>query len=80
MKQTLQEQITELNRNCNDLGEDLLLIESVIIACHCENEFPPDYITSSLHRMMSYTEQHLEDIQYLTDSVIRKHLRAAESS
>ena len=72
MKLTIQEQITELNQNYNDLGEDLLLIESVVIASRCENEFPSEYITSSLHRMMDYTEQHLGEIANLAESLLKK--------
>ena len=68
----IQEQITELNQNYNDLGEDLLLMESVIIAMHHENEFPPECTTSSLHRMMDYTKQHLKDIQNIAESLLRK--------
>ena len=72
MKQSIQEQITELNRNYNDLGEDLLLMESVMIASCCENEFPPEYITSSLCRVMDYTEQHLKEVRNLAKSLLRE--------
>lgn len=71
MKWTLQEQITELNQTYNNLGEDLLMIESVIIASHCENEFPPEYITSSLQRALDYTEQHLGEIAKLAKSLLK---------
>ena len=71
MKWTMREQITELNQTYNNLGEDILMIESVVIASHCENEFPPEYITSSLQRAMDYTEQHLEEIAKLAKSLLK---------
>ena len=56
------ERIAELNRNFNDLGEDLVLLEAVLQASLGETEFPEDYITSSLCRMVEYVDQHTEDI------------------
>ena len=72
MKWTIREQITELNQTYNNLGEDLLLIESIVIASNCENEFPSEYITSSLRRIMDYTEQHLGEIQGFAQSLLRE--------
>ena len=62
MEQAIQYWITELNQSYNDLGDDLLLMEAVVIAMHHENEFPVEYIASSLRRVMDHTEQHLKDI------------------
>ena len=56
------ERIAELNRNFNDLGEDLVLLEAVLQASLGETEFPEEYITSSLCRMVEYVDQHTEDI------------------
>lgn len=56
------ERIAELNRNFNDLGEDLVLMEAVLQASLGETEFPEEYITSSLCRMVEYVDQHTEDI------------------
>ena len=56
------ERIAKLNRNFNDLGEDLVLLEAVLQASLGETEFPEEYITSSLCRMVEYVDQHTEDI------------------
>ena len=56
------ERIAELNRNFNDLGEDLVLLEAVLQASLGETEFPEEYITSSLCRMVEYVDQHTEYI------------------
>lgn len=56
------ERIAELNRNFNDLGEDLVLLEAVLQASLGETELPEEYITSSLCRMVEYVDQHTEDI------------------
>ena len=56
------ERIAELNRNFNDLGEDLVLLEAVLQASLGETEFPEEYIISSLCRMAEYVDQHTEDI------------------
>ena len=56
------ERIAELNRNFNDLGEDLVLLEAGMQASLGETEFPEEYITSSLCRMVEYVDQHTEDI------------------
>ena len=56
------ERIAELNRNFNDLGEDLVLLEAVLQASLGETEFPEEYIISSLCRMVEYVDQYTEDI------------------
>ena len=74
----ISDQITELNQSYNNLGEDLVLMEAVIIAMDHENEFPSEYIASSLRRTMDYTEQHLTDIQHIAESLLRKASRCRE--
>ena len=69
---TINNQITELNQNYNDLGEDLLLLEAVILATGVENEFPEEYITSSLKRMEECIRQHTKDIHFLANLLVRK--------
>ena len=63
------ERIAELNRNFNDLGEDLVLLEAVLQASLGETEFPEEYITSSLCRMVEYVDQHTEDICQLASQL-----------
>ena len=75
---TIQDQITELNQSYNNLGEDLVLMEAVMIAMEHENEFPTEYIASSLRRTMDYTEQHLKDVQHIAESLLRAASRRRE--
>ncbi len=68
----IKDQITELNQNYNDLGEDLLLLEAVILATQRENEFPPEYVLSSLDRVMTCLRQHTEDICLLAKQLRKR--------
>lgn len=63
----LTQQIIELNQNYNDLGEDLVLLESVLLASRGEHDFPGEYILSSLTRVTDYIQQHTEEINHLAE-------------
>ena len=63
----IKDQIIELNQNFNDLGEDLLLLEAVVLTAQGENDFPRDYITSSLGHLVGCINQHTEDIRFYAD-------------
>lgn len=60
------ELIAELNENFNNLGEDLVLLESVLQASRGETAFPGEYIASSLRRTADYVDQHTQTIHQLT--------------
>ena len=45
--------------------------------CH-ENEFPMEYVTSSLHRMIDYMDQHLQEIKYLSKMLLKEAPRCRE--
>lgn len=62
---TQTEQIIELNINYNCLGEDLVLLESVLQAAQTENNFPKEFVASSLTRVNDYIRQHTEAIDQL---------------
>lgn len=66
----LSEQIVELNNNYNCLGEDLVLLESVLQAAQAENDFPKEFVDSSLTRITYYIQQHTEEINQLTQFLI----------
>lgn len=66
MNQARAEQLTELHQNYNDLGEDLLLLESVLLAAESETSFPEEYVASSLCRMGDYIRQHTSEINQLS--------------
>ena len=67
----LFEQIIELNENYNELGEDLLLLESVLQASEKENCFPKGYVTSSLRRINDYIQQHTKAINQMSEFLAR---------
>ena len=67
---TFTEQIIELNINFNCLGEDLVLLESVLQASQRENDFPEEYVASSLTRITDYIQQHIEAISQLAQYLI----------
>ena len=60
----IKDQIIELNQNFNDLGEDLLLLEAVVLTAQGENDFPQEYIASSLGHLVGCINQHTEDIRF----------------
>lgn len=64
---SLTEQIIELNANYNDLGEDLVLLESVLQANQRENDFPEELVASSLTRVNDYIHQHTGEINHLAE-------------
>ena len=64
------EYIVELNQNYNDLGEDLLMLEAILLALDKETGFPGEYIASSLKRIQDYTRQHIQEIDLLSNSLI----------
>ena len=64
---TITENIIELNANYNYLGEDLVLLESVLQASQRENDFPREYVTASLTRVTDYIQQHTEAINQLSE-------------
>lgn len=63
---TQTEQIIELNINYNCLGEDLVLLESVLQTAQTENDFPKEFVASSLTRVTDYIQQHTKAIDQLS--------------
>ena len=76
MKQ-LTEQIIELRQNYNELGEDLVLLESVVTALQTGCEFPAEYVDSSLKRIIDYIRQHTGELrnisEFLQKTVVRSN-------
>ena len=64
---TLSEQIMELNANYNELGEDLLLLESLLQSAPKESAFPREYVSSSLIRINDYIQQHTKAINHMSE-------------
>ena len=62
----ITEQIAELNQTYSDLGEDLVLLVSVLQAVRRGSDFPPGAVTSSLSRVADYIEQHTGAIKALS--------------
>lgn len=69
MKQ-MNDIITEINLNYNDLGEDLILLESVLQVLQDENDYPRELALSSLERMMECIRQHSGDIRQLSGYLV----------
>lgn len=74
----ISDQITELNENYNELGNDLVLLESVVLAMQIENEFLREYILSSLNFVTSSIRQHTKDICFLAKSLCKKAVPAIQ--
>ena len=55
---TLISQINELNETFNELGEDLVLLEALVITARMGHPFPEDFVHSGLDRMTDYIHQH----------------------
>ena len=62
----LMGQIEELNENFNELGEDLVLLESVAIAVQVGYPFPKEFVESEVKRVIDYIRQHLVDVRNLS--------------
>lgn len=65
----LMAQVDELNENFNELGEDIVMLEALVIASHTGYEFPEEYIGSGLKRIGDYIHQHLGEIQHISQIV-----------
>lgn len=64
---SLTDQLIELNANYNYLGEDLVMLESVLQAAQRENDFPEDLVVSSLTRVNDYIHQHTGEINQMAE-------------
>ena len=73
---TIMAQIEELNENFNELGEDLVLLESVVLAARMGDQFPEEFVESGIERVMAYIRQHLGDVGNLSRGLSK---RAAKS-
>ena len=67
---TTYEMFIELNQTYNDLGEDLLMLEAVLMESDGETGFPVEYLLSSKRRLWDYICQHTKEIQKLTKGLI----------
>lgn len=67
MSKGIKEYMAELNQSYNDLGEDLLMLEVVLLAWKGETGFPEEYIASSLQRLADYIDQHVGELRQLAE-------------
>ena len=77
---TLMGQIEELNENFNELGEDLVLLESVAIAVQMGYPFPEEFVEPGVKRVMDYIRQHLEDIRNLSGGLSRRAVKNGKAA
>ena len=80
MSINVREYITEINQNYNELGEDLLMMEAVLIASEGETEFPGECVASSLERIQDYARQHIQEIDLLENCLIHVHAPSRTAS
>ena len=76
----LMGQIEELNENFNELGEDLVLLESVAIAVQVGYPFPKEFVESEVKRVMDYIRQHLEDVRNLSGGLSRRAVKNSKAA
>ena len=75
------ELFTEINQNYNDLGEDLVMLEAILLLSEGVTEFPAEYIISSKKRLQDYICQHMGEIEQLTGYLTKPpHQRAPRPS
>ena len=76
----LMAQIDELNETFNELGEDIVILEALVIASHTGYQFPEEFLESGLKRIKGYIRQHLGDVQDLSRIVCKQAIlpQAAE--
>ncbi len=71
-----KEYINELNQNYNDLGEYLLMLESILLMSDGETGFPGECVLSSLERIQDYARQHIKEIDLLANCLIHTSSQA----
>lgn len=64
---TAREYIAELNQNYNDLGEDLVMLEAVLLVSKEEAGFPGEYVATCIERLAGYIDQHVEELRQLAE-------------
>lgn len=74
-----KEYIAELNQNYNDLGEYLLMLESILLVPEGETGFPGECVASSLEHIQDYVQRHIQEIDLLSSCLIhtRENARPA---
>lgn len=72
--QTVDELIAELNQNYNDLGEDLLFLESVVYSLRREHPFPEEILQTAVRRLEDCIRQHTEDIRLLSKRAVKEEV------
>lgn len=62
----LSEAIREINENLEDLGADLVLLESLLFAIDEKRSIPERYVGPGMKRLRESIQQHANDIIYLS--------------
>ena len=73
MSKSTREYIREINQSYYDLGEDLLMLESLLLMPEEETDFSEEYVASSTKRLRDYALQHMEEIDQLTGFAASAH-------
>lgn len=62
----LSETICEINENFEDLGADLVLLESLLFSIDEKRSIPERYVGPGMKRLRESIQQHANDIIYLS--------------
>lgn len=65
MNQDARKYIQEINQSYYDLGEDLLMLESLLLMPEGETGFSEECAASSRQRVRDYALQHMKEIDQL---------------
>lgn len=65
MNTKIRKYIEEINQSYYDLGEDLLMLESLLLTPEGETCLLGKYAASSRERLRDYALQHMEEIDQL---------------
>ena len=65
MDQNIRGYIKEINQSYYDLGEDLLMLESLLLMPEGDTDFSEECAASSRKRVRDYAAQHIEEINQL---------------
>lgn len=66
----LSETICEINENFEDLGADLVLLESLLFSIDEKRSIPERYVGPGMKRLRESIQQHANDIIYLSGLAI----------
>lgn len=71
LSQTRDELFSELTENIYELLGDIYAAWRLLGDRHAEEDFSADLLVCFQHRIADYTQQHIDDVVYMTKKVIQ---------